>query len=228
MRLLSRKSEWFIFAGFAMIIIAAVAEGFLPKVAVNVTTLTDWRKYVEMRNAWKYVLVGQIDWLGRVILAASLVIIGMRLLRIKLQRLKAVLFLVAGLGICAFTLATSYFVMSFDYSIPKPNPELLRQNIENHNYDAKLKSKLSKMYASDKYKHEGITIEYFNETGEKVLYQPSKEDLEFREQDLLVNEIWTDNRKRSLPNFYCWVGITIISILLGFFTPIRKDHPTLG
>ena len=118
--------------------------------------------------------------------------------------------------------------MTFDYTIPKPNIELLRQNIESHNYDAKLKSKLSKMYARDKYTYEGKTVGYLSETGEKILYQPSKEDIAFREQDVLGKEIWSENRKQSRPKFYCWIAITMISLLLGIFTPVEKKHPTLG
>jgi hypothetical protein len=228
MKLVRRKSEWFIFAGFAMIIIAAVAEGFLPKLPDKVVTLSDWRNHLELKHTWQYLVVGQIAWAGSVILAMSLVIIGLRLLRKKLQKLMAILFLVAGLGICAFYLTTLYFTMTFDYTIPKPNIELLRQNIESHNYDAKLKSKLSKMYAKDKYTYEGKTVGYLSETGEKILYQPSKDDISFREQDVLVKEIWSENRKQSRPNFYCWIAITMISLLLGIFTPVEKKHPTLG
>ncbi|GLI38364.1 hypothetical protein GHYDROH2_18650 [Geobacter hydrogenophilus] len=223
-----QKSEWVIFAGFAMIIIAAVAEGFLPKLPDKIVTLSDWRKFQELKHTWQYLVVGQISWSGNVVFAMSLVIIGLRLLRKKLRKLFAILYLVAGLGICAFYLVTLYFTMTFNYTIPKPNAELLRQNIESHNYDVKLKSKLSKMYARDKYTYEGKTVEYFTETGDKLLYQPTKEDQEFREQDVLVNEIWRENRKRSRPNFYCWIAITMISLLLGIFTPVEKKHPTLG
>lgn len=211
-----------------MIIITAVAENFLPQLPDKVVTLSDWRKYSELKHTWQYLVVGQIAWAGNVILAMSFVIIGLRLLRKKLQKIMAVLFLVAGLGICAVTLTKLYFTMTFDYTIPKPNIELLRQNIESHNYDVKLKSKLSKMYARDKYAYEGKTVEYLSEAGGKILYQPSKEDIAFSEQDVLVKEIWSENRKRSRPNFYCWIAITIISLLLGIFTPVEKKNPTLG
>ena len=228
MKLIRRKSEWFIFAGFAMIIIAAVAEGFLPKLPGKVVTLSDWKNYLELKQTWQYLVVGQIALAGNVILAMSLVIIGLRQLREKLQKLIAVLFLVAGLGICAVTSTGLYFSMTFDYTLPKPNIELLKQNIDNHNYDAKTKSKLSKMYARDKYTYEGKTVEYLSETGGKLLYQPNKEDIKFREQDMLVKEIWSENRKRSRPSFYCWIGITMISLLLGLFTPVERKHPTHG
>ena len=224
MRLVSQKKEWFIFAGFAMITIAAFAECFIPNIASNLTTLSDWNKNLELRHSWQYVLVGLIDWAGRVVLAASLVIIGLKQLRLNSQKIKSVLFIVAGLGICAFNLITTYFIMTFDYSIPHPNPEVLKKNIENHNYDAKLKSKLFSMYASGKYKYEGKTVEIVSETGNKLLYQPTKEDLKFRDQDVLVKEIWSDNQRRSRPNFYCWIIITIFSSVLGLFIPNRKPN----
>jgi hypothetical protein len=118
--------------------------------------------------------------------------------------------------------------MTFDFSIRKPDSEILKRNIETHNYDVKLKSKLSLMYAGNKYKYEGKTVEYFGETGEKLQYQPTKEDLKFREQDVLVNEIWGDTQRLARRNFYIWCGITTVSLLLGFFTPVRKEHSTLG
>jgi hypothetical protein len=228
MKLVSRKSEWFIFAGFAMVIVASVAHAFLPNIDNNFKTLIEYRKYLEMKHAWQYLLVGQLNAIGTVVLAASLLIIGLRLIRINLIKVKATLFLVAGLGICAFALTVSYKAMNFDYSIPNPNPEILKRNIESHNYDTKLKSKLSRMYASDKYKYEGKTVEYFSETGVNLQYQPSKDDLEFRERDVLAKEMWSDIQRRSRRNFYTWCGITIVSVMLGFFTPVRKKHPTLA
>jgi hypothetical protein len=84
------------------------------------------------------------------------------------------------------------------------------------------------MYAGDKYKYEGNTVEYFTEYGVKLKYQPTKDDLKFREQDVLVKEIWSATQRLARRNFLIWCGITVVSLLLGFLTPVRKKHPTLG
>lgn len=201
MRVVSQKSEWFIFAGFTIMIFTVFTDRYLPKGATKI-----------------------IDWLGLSILAMSLIVIGIRTQRQRLHFIKPILFLVAGLGISAFTLTTSYTAMTLDFSIAKPHPDILKRNMESHNYDLKAKSKVSRMYASMKYRYEGQIVDYLSETGQQMRYQPTRDEVEFRDNEKRFNETMKTIQTLARRNFYCWLAMTVCSVFAGFFTPIRRSN----
>lgn len=185
-----------------MMIFSALTESYFPRGATQI-----------------------IGWLGLAILATSLITISIRSLRQRVHIIKSVLFLVAGLGISAFTLTTSYTAMTLDFSIAKPHPDILKRNMESHNYDLKTKSKVSRMYASMKYRYEGEIVDFLSEAGQNMRYQPTREEVEFRDNEKRFNETMKTVQTLARKNFYCWLAMTVCSAFAGFLTPIRRSTP---
>ncbi len=163
-----------------------------------------------------------LPWLALAILTTSLITTGIRLLRQRLQPVKGIFFLVAGSVISLVILTASYWVMSLDPTFTKSNAEIIKRNIESHKCDQKLKSKISKLYASDVYKNDGAIVNYLTEAGKPTPYRPTKEDIEHRDNILKLNRIIKTAQGLARPIFYCWLAITLFSVIAGLFTNIQR------
>ncbi len=155
-------------------------------------------------------------------LTISLITIGIRLLRQRLQPMKGLILLVAGAVISLFILTASYWVMSIDPTFTKSNADIIKRNMKSHKYDLKLKSKISQLYASDVYKNDGVLVNYLTETGKSTPYQPTKEDIESRDNIARLDWIIKIAQGLARPTFYCWLAITFFSVAAGLFTKIQR------
>lgn len=166
-----------------------------------------------------------VIWVALAILTISLIMIGIRLLRQRLQPVKGIIFLAAGSGISLFILIASYWIMSIDPSLAKSNTHIIKQNLESHEYDLKLKSKISKLYASNVYQNDGEIVNYLTETGEPIQYRPTIEDVELRNSVRRMDGTIKAAQGLARPIFYCWLAITMLSVTAGLFTKISRNAP---
>lgn len=222
------RGERIIIAALAMILAVEIGKAVWPMAATDSESADAIRNYITQKSSPVNMLIDKMDLYSYFLLTMSLIATGIRCLRNKWSSIKGILLTIIGLGICLFHLAEIEAYKNIGKTLDEirpPNYEIIKFRIENENLPLIAKSKWSKMYAKDKYLYEGKRVEYYSETGESKSYEPTADDIRFRNVTNNSREIW-DYNNRSLPTlFKWWIAIGLVSLALGVFTPITKAVP---
>lgn len=220
------KCEWFILAGILIAIVASICKDFWPITEPSAITLHTWERHRAQQQVWQFRLFDLVESFGVLVIVLSSLISGIRSFRKRGISAKAIAFTIIGLSICLinfYPLYVSHKISTSASNLPKPNMELMRQALNKPDLSLSYKSKLSKQYARDRYLYDGIKEQYFTETGNSLIYEPTKEDEKFIESQSLARKMWDENKKRMPYTLYYWLIVTISGLLLGLLTPIQKE-----
>lgn len=224
--LLKYRGEWFVIAGILIAIIASICKDFWPITVPSTITFETWERYKAQQEVWQFRLFDFVESFGFLVLVLSSLITGIRSFRKRGISIKAIAFAIIGLLICLINLYTLYISHSISTStvnLPKPNMELMQQTLKKPDLPLSDKARLSKQYAHDRYLYYGIKEQYFTESGQIIIYEPTKDDDRFRESQLLAKKMWEDKKKMMPYTLYYWLIVTFTGLLLGFLTPIQKE-----
>jgi len=224
------SGEKIIIAALLMILAAEIGKAVWPMAATDSESADAIRMFLAQKSSLKYKLIDSVNLFGFFLLTMSLIATGIRRVRSKWTSIKGIALTIIGLGILLYHVAEIESYKSIGKSldeIARPNFELLKFRAEQENLPLKARSMLSRMYASDKFLHEGKVVEYISETGVSKKYEPTADDVKFRNVQSNAREIWDYNNK-LLPKLYqLWVAVGVISLALGVFSPIRKAPPNM-
>jgi len=219
------RGEKIIIVALIMILAAEIGQTVWPMAELDFGSADAVRNYIAQKNSAKNLLIDSISLYGFFLLTISLISTGIRQVRCKLTNIKGITLVILGLGVLCFHIfeIKSYMAIGKTLDVLRPpNLERIKFMSEQQNIPLNKRSKMSKMYAHDKYIHESKIVEYISETGVSNKYVPTAEDIKFRNLQNNAKEIWAYNNRR-LPSLLYWWGATgIAGILLGVFTPIRK------
>jgi len=222
------RGEIIIIAALIMILAAQIGNAVWPMAATDSECADAIRNYIAQKNTTKNVLIDLVGIYGFFLLTMSLIATGIRRIRSKWTSIKGVALVIVGLGVLCYHVVEIKSYQSIGKTlddIKSPNLEIIKFKAEQQNLPLSKRSKLSKMYAHDKYVYEGKIVEYISDEGESKNYEPSADDIKFRNGQNNAREIWDYNNRRLPKLLQWWVAIGLVSIFLGIFTPIRKAAP---
>lgn len=222
------RGERIIIAALVMILAAEIGKAFWPMSATDSESADAIRNYIAQKSSPVNMLIDKVELYSYFLLTMSLIATGMRCLRTKWSSIKGILLTIIGLGICLFHLAEIEAYKRIGKTlddIRPPNYEIIKFRVEQENLPLIAKSKWSKMYAHNKYLYEGKQVEFYSETGDSKIYEPTPDDNKFRNATNNAREIW-DYNNRWLPTlFKWWIAVGLVGLALGVFTPITKAVP---
>jgi len=221
------RGERIIIAALIMILAAEFGKTIWPLAATDSESANAIRNYIAQKSSPKNMLVDALDLFGYFLLTISLIATGIRCLRKKWTSIKGIAMVLIGLWLCLYHLAEIEAYKSMGkglYDIKRPNFEIIKFRVEQENIPLNTRSRWSKMYAHEKYLHEGKIVGYTSETGESKNYEPTNDDIKFRNVANNAREIWDINNRKLPRLFQWWIAAGIVSLVLGF-TPIRKAAP---
>jgi hypothetical protein len=173
-------------------------------------------------------LVDSLQSFGSFLLIVSLITTGIRKMRRSRSSFLGIAMLLIGLCLCAIPLLSVQMYKKIRKNIeelPKPHFDQMEAIMKKGDLPLDKRTKLSKMYAHDKYLYEGLTVNYLNDNGEEIRYIPTKEDIEFRNLNTTTIQSMKDISNRIPIITLTWITIPVISLLLGALTPIQKVTP---
>lgn len=222
------SGEKIIIAALLMILAAEIGKTVWPMAASNSESADAIRNFLAQKSSLKYKLIDSANLYGFFLLTMSLIATGIRRVRKKWTNIKGITLTIIGIGIFLYHVAEIESYKSIGKSldeVARPNFEVMKFRAEQENLPLKARSMMSRMYASDKFLHEGKVVEYISEAGVSKKYEPTADDIKFRNVQNNAREIW-DYNNRLLPKLYqLWVAVGVISLALGVFSPIRKEAP---
>lgn len=224
------RGERIIIAALMMILTAEFFKTIWPLDALDFETTNAGHKFIAQSNSIQNTLISLLGLSGIYLLVISLISTGIRLLRNKWLNLKGIAMTMIGLLICLYNLLSIQAHMKIGKgldNISRPNYEIIKFRLEQEklNLPLKARSKFTKMYASDKYIHEGKIVSYLSESGEIKSYEPTNKEIKTRNSINNAREIWDYNNKTLPILLNMWIAVSIVSLVLGAFTPIRRATP---
>lgn len=222
------RGERIIIAALVMILAAKIGKAFWPIATTDPESADAIRNYVAQKSSLGNMLIDKVELYGYFLLTLSLIATGLRCVRNKWSSIKGILLTIFGLGICLYHLAEIEAYKRIGKTlddIRPPNYEIIKFRVEQENMPLIAKSKLSKMYAHNKYLYEGQRVEFYSETGESKIYEPTPDDNKFRNATNNAREIWAYNNQWLPALFKWWVAVGLVGLALGIFTPITKAAP---
>jgi hypothetical protein len=225
------RGERLVIVALVMILVAELISNFWSLEYPGANTANSVQKFIAQKSSFQNVLVDRLELFGYSLLVISLISTGIRQIRNKWTSFKGIAMTIIGVCFCLYHLLSIQAYTKIGKTLdelPRPNFEIMKSQLNNEKLPLKTKVKLSKMYAHDKFFHEGIIVEYLSDSGEMNRYVPTKEDLEFRKVQSDAREIWAYNNKRLPIVFRWWVAVAVTSLLLGVLTPIRMTAPNQG
>jgi len=218
------NTEWIILLGFLISFVSDLAHDQFKFDPMNLTpkaALFEWL----LRAVRDWALTAAI---------ATMIIVGLRLVRKEGLTLRRLILPVVGACIATGCLWVSFYGYRTFVTLPELHrtSDEIRRNIEDHikagNLSLEKKAKRSKFYAYMRFREDGVQINYFTSEGKQELYNPTEEEKKERE-DLLKTQKLIKWMTRSLYlSIYFWVVVIVVSLAVGIFTPVKKEHPTPG
>lgn len=224
------REERIIIAALLMILAAEIGKAVWPIAATNSESADAIRNYFAEKSSIKHMLIDSIDLFGLFLLTMSLIVTGILRLRSKWTNIKGMALTIIGLVILLYHVAEIESYRSIGKTLDnlkRPNFELIKFRAEQENLPLKARSMLTRMYAHDKYLYEGKIVEYVSDSGGTKKYEPTADDVKFRNVQNNSREIWDYNNKRLPKLLQWWIAIGFISLVLGVITPIRKPAPNM-
>lgn len=215
----SKSAEILILLGFILFISAEIFR----KYYFNFDTLAI--EIEQSKLEWYIRIVRDI---GITTFVASMIIFGIRAIRFYGHTFRRYILPIIGVILTIMLAISSYFVYEklseLEHQMNTSKYLLkIKEKLDEDNFSIKVKSNLSKLYAHEYYITYGKNMTYFDKNGEKVLYSSSKEDIELRNKMMYSRKLFSWSKKALERSIYLWSAVLFISLLLGFFTSIKKD-----
>lgn len=163
MRFFRIRGERIIIAALIMILAAEFGKTIWPLATTDSESANAVRNFIAQKNSPKNMLIDALGLYGYFLLTISLIATGIRCLRKKWTSIKGIAMVLIGLCLCLYHLAEIETYKSIGKGlddIKQPNLEIIKFRAEQENLPINTRSKLSKMYAHDKYLHEGKIVKY--------------------------------------------------------------------
>jgi len=219
------RGEKIIIVALIMILAAEIGKNLWPAAAIDSESADAIRNYITQKNSAKSLFIDSVGLYGFFLLTISLISTGIRRVRCKWTNIKGIALVILGLGVLCYHIVEIKSYMAIGKTlddINTPNYKYIKLKLEQRNLSLKVRSKLSQMYARDKYRHEGKIVECISETGGSSRYEPTVDDIKSRNLQNNAKEIWDYNNRRLPRLLYWWVAIGILGVILGVFAPVRK------
>ena len=215
------KSKGYNFAGICFLVYFVVSfchDIFYSSDFLNLSEQQAWR-------AW----ILRITGFGSLSLAiGAIILFGIRELRRNGFSIKKLLVPIVGIGFCMFSVYLGWSVHSSgnlsefldigDFNIPNLDQRLATGEIDMGPY-----SKATLLKAENCFMKDGSITEYTMLDGQIVPYEPNEQMLQLYKEMHQIKHFLGSLEKSFHWNVYHWTSIAMISIILGFVTPIRKE-----
>jgi hypothetical protein len=159
----------------------------------------------------------------------AIILFGIRELRKTGFSKKKLLLPLIGIFLCLFSACAGWGVnrlvgdLSFVlFEVSDCNITDLDQSLAMGEIDMETYSKGTFLIAQNRFLEDGSIIEYTMPNGEVVPYEPNEDTLQVYEEMHQVKRFLGSLQKSSYWNIYHWTAVAMISIILGFVTPIKK------
>lgn len=212
------KSKGYAFAGICCLIYLVV--GFCHDIFYS-SDLSD-------QQAWWAWILRIIDFASLSLAIGTIILFGIRELRITGFSIKKLLVPIVGIIFCLFFVYLGWTVNRLgnlselldvrDCNIPNLDQCLAVGAIDMETY-----SKATFLKAENCFMKDGSIIEYTMPDGQVVPYEPNEQTLQLYKEMRQTKHFLVGLEKSFHWGIYHWTAIAIISIILGFVTPIRKE-----
>ena len=98
----------------------------------------------------------------------------------------------------------------------------LDQGLASGEIDMETYSKTTLLMAKERFMKDGSIIEYTAPDGQKVLYEPNEPERESYMEMQCARDFFGNLQKSCLWSVYLWVGVALLSTILGLVTPIKS------
>jgi hypothetical protein len=85
------------------------------------------------------------------------------------------------------------------------------------------RSKWGNLYAKNRYLVSGEKVNYFTPNGTIIRYQPSREDIEYRNERLRGKRAIVRTKSAMLRGSFAWGAVLLLGLGIGVFSAIRKN-----
>lgn len=183
----------------------------------------------DRRFQLQFFLSNSLQNVGFLLLIVSLITTAIRKMRREGLSFTGIAMLLVGLVLCAIPLLSVQMYREIDKSFDenrRPNFLKMENMMKKGDLPDKARCLLSKMYAQDKYLYDGVIVTYLTEDGKEIKYVPTKEDIEFNNLNSVTTQRWQKIAEGLPAFFWSWVGITVLSLMVGVLSPIRTTPST--
>jgi len=204
-----------IIAGFALFMCgAALTGGFFPfdMKEFQQDALFDWCVFAIIRDA------------GAILAAATIIISGLRSIRIQGGSRRRVAMVLAGIGICGLFLTMNCvaniqmgkMLKSYDFS---KMIGLIEFKLKQDNLPEEKRHVLIRKLAESRYLQSGERILILTDDNEKKVYEPPDAIIEFKKGVDVSRQMYGLIKQWSHYSIYVWIGVLLFSTLAGAVSP---------
>jgi len=204
-----------IIAGFAMFMGgAALTGGFFPfdMKEFQQDALFDWCVFAIIRDA------------GAILAAATIIISGLRSIRIQGGSRRRVAMVLTGIGIslllltmnCVANIQMDNMLKSYDFS------KMIRRiefKLKQDNLPEEKRPLLMRKLAESRYLQSGERILILTEDNQKKVYDPPEAILKFKQHVDFSRQMYGLIKEWSYYSIYVWIGVLLFSTLAGALSP---------
>ncbi len=178
-------------------------------------------------RAW---ILGITGFVSLSLAIGAVILFGIRELRRTGFSIKKLMVPMIGIIFCLFGVCAGWAInrlsgkLLFEvFEISDCNIPDLDQSLAVGEIDMETYSKGTFLNAQNRFLKDGSIIEYTMPDGEVVPYEPNEETMQIYKEMHQVKGFLGSLQKSSYWNVYHWSAIAIMSIIIGFVTPIKKE-----
>lgn len=220
------KSQWFVVvSAFIYVAIVAYLEIFLD---IDLITANDSMLF----HHWLLRLIRDVSL---VVCIFGTLILSIRSLRregFSLRRLVAptiaTLFCIFLAGVSIYSYITMSDIQQKLFYYDNNFTKSLKKSLDEKTIPSSQRSEISLMYAKQVWRETGETISYFTADGNEVVYKPSVEEIETKQKMNRTNELITSSLKGLKIAYILWPLVAAVGIIVGFFTPLKKENEIIN
>lgn len=207
-------SDWVIRIGLLIYALSRVPGYFLPPSDSLNLTWTSW-------------LVKHIGDAGLLLAIAVMVSSGIRSLRKDGFSMKRVVNPIIGISISLACLIVSFYGhrtfsrMEEVFHLDDKFDARLANIMRKEELSLSERSKWGKLHAKNRYLVSGEKINYFTLNGTTIRYQPSREDIEYRDERLRGKRAIVRTKFAMQRGSFAWGAVLLLG--MGVFSPIRRN-----
>jgi len=215
----SSLSDWLVLSGFVSYLLWILVRGLVPVEVLDPATFDS--------PVWR--LGNSLGVTGLVVAAATLIIDGIRSMRRVGLSWKAATAATTGLLVC-LTFATGGVVMSralgnlaetFTKSRDTSHLASLSKVLSRQDLPLEKRAIVSKIYAAERYRQDGVLVDYITSDGTSARFEPSALDIRLRRLESVVPPLLAKSAShlRMAPGL--WIVVALSSVALGLISPVR-------
>jgi fluoride ion exporter CrcB/FEX len=211
--------DWLMVCGSLSFIVWILVRHFVPIDVLDPSTFDS--------PAWR---IGNGVGIGGMVVAASTSIVdGIRSMRRGGVSWKAAATAVVGVLVClsfavgglVLSRAARDFANLLDELKERPSLATLDRALDRPDLPPEKRAFLSKLYAAERYRKDGVLVDYIMPEGKSVQYQPSAQDIILRRLETVAPTLLTNSASHLRMAPAIWIGVALSSVALGVFSPVR-------